>query len=170
MSLVPPCPNPEPAYIDLLVRPQRSLSRRGFVILMAIFGVISLALGLALTLIGAWPILGFYGLEVLAVYLAFRISYGRARKLSERITLRANGLQVRRRHPSGRTERWFFQPHWVRLIEEAGQRGLERLVLTSHGVSVGVGDFLSPVEREDLALSLRRGLQQLKSDCAPVPL
>src|SRR5688572_18843827 len=74
--------------------PYRSLSRRGFNILMAIAGIVSFVFGVVFTSLGAWPVFGFFGLDVLIIFLAFRRNYLDARAF-EHIDLTREVLTVR---------------------------------------------------------------------------
>ena len=73
----------EPELFSALLTPHRSLSRTGFVVLMAFLSAISFAAGLAFWMMGAWPVSGFFGLDVLAVYFAFKINFRNARATEE---------------------------------------------------------------------------------------
>jgi|APSaa5957512535_1039671.scaffolds.fasta_scaffold213167_1 uncharacterized membrane protein len=149
---------------DAELRPHRSLSPKGFRILMAGIGVICLAVGLGFLLQSAWPILGFLGLDVAAIYLAFRISY-RAGGLREVVQLSEQELAIRRIHPGGRWRRWSFQPYWARVrleVEETEDVGSHGSVLvTSHGRGVHLGRFLAPEERQSFAEALGSALGRL---------
>ena len=70
---------PQPELFSALLTPHRSLNRTGFLVLMGFVSVISFAAGLAFLLMGAWPVLGFFGLDVLAIYWAFRVNFRSAR-------------------------------------------------------------------------------------------
>ena len=65
----------EPTLFSAVLTPHRSLSATGFVIVMALVGGVSFAAGIAFLLMGAWPVFGFFGLDVLLIYLAFRANY-----------------------------------------------------------------------------------------------
>src|SRR3979490_2372760 len=86
---------PQPELFSALLTPHRSLNRTGFLVLMAFLSVVSFAAGLAFLLMGAWPVLGFFGLDVLVVYWAFRINFRHA-KASEEITITPSELRIRR--------------------------------------------------------------------------
>ena len=77
-------PSNEPELFSALLTPHRSLSRAGFLALMLFVIAVSFAAGLACVLIGAWPVFGFFGLDVLAIYWAFRINF-RSGRASEEI-------------------------------------------------------------------------------------
>src|SRR3979490_113329 len=78
-----------------LLTPHRSLNRTGFLVLMTFLSVVSFAAGLAFLLMGAWPVLGFFGLDVVVVYWAFRVNFRHA-KASEEITITPSELRIRR--------------------------------------------------------------------------
>src|SRR3954454_15592307 len=86
---------PQPELFSALLTPHRSLNRTGFLVLMAFLCAISFAAGLAFLLMGAWPVFGFFGLDVLAIYWAFRINFRHARA-SEEIAVTPCELRVRR--------------------------------------------------------------------------
>src|ERR1700753_540097 len=73
----------EPVLCSAQLTPHRSLNRTGFVLVMTFLSVISFATGIAFLIMGAWPVFGFLGLDVLAIYIAFRINFGRARAREE---------------------------------------------------------------------------------------
>ncbi|WP_085883442.1 DUF2244 domain-containing protein [Oceanibacterium hippocampi] len=153
----------EPAlHFDAVLRPHRSLGPHGFAILMIAIAGISFAAGLFFFLIGAWPIFGFFGLDVLLIYLAFRFSYRDARAF-EAIRLQDDALIVRRVDRHGRFEECRFQPNWLRLDLEEPETGPGMLVLTSHGRSVSVGRFLTRDERQELTAALRGALDRLRA-------
>ena len=61
-----------PTLFSAMLTPHRSLNRVGFLVLMAFLSVVSFAAGVTFLILGAWPVFGFFGLDVLAVYFAFR--------------------------------------------------------------------------------------------------
>src|SRR3546814_12592383 len=93
---------PGAALFDAELRPHRSLSPRGFLLLMASVCAFSFAGGLAFYLAGAWPVIGFLGADVLLIYLAFKINY-RSGRLVERLHLTRDRLTVIRTWPGGRS-------------------------------------------------------------------
>ena len=156
----------EPVIFDALLTPHRSLSPRGFVILMSAVCAVSFVAGLAFFLAGAWPVVGFFGLDVLLIYLAFRINYRHGRRY-ESLVLTRDELTVEQVDPWGRASRWRFQPVWLQILMDDPPRHESQLTLRSHGTSVAIGAFLSPAERLELAKALRRALSDTRS--APRP-
>jgi len=151
-----------PVLFDAVLTPHRSLSLRGFTILMAAAGLIGFGFGAAFILLGAWPVFGFCGVEWLLFYVFFRLNY-RAARQQERLRLTAEALTVERRDPRGRVQSWTFQPYWLRIeMDDPPEHG-SQLALASHGRRLTIGRFLSPGERADLARALRKALSAAKS-------
>jgi uncharacterized membrane protein len=154
--------NAPPLLYDAELAPHCSLPPRGFAVLMLLFAGASGAVGMAFVLRGAWPVTPFFGLDLLLVYLAFRMNYRQARR-REALRLTEENLTVERTDPKGARRRWHFQPFWLRVVlEEKGEHS-NRLVLASHGRSLVVGSFLGPDERRDVARGLTDALGRWKA-------
>lgn len=155
----------EAPLLDVVVYPHRSLGKAGFLVLMAVLSVCSLALGLALYLSGAWPAIGFLGLDLLVVYVAFRLNY-RAARAYETVRLTPGALEVTRVDARGRGRRITFQPYWLAVDMDDPPRRHSRLTLRAHGRRLEVGGFLTPDEKLDLARALRRALDEARRPAA----
>ena len=152
----------EPKLFSALLTPHRSLSRSGFLVLMAFLSVVSFAAGLAFLLMGAWPVLGFFGLDVLVVYWAFRINFRHA-KATEEITITPSELRVRRVSHRGHVVEWVLNPLWVQLDQKThAEFGIEKLYLVSRGRRVSVASFLGADEKASFAKALTAALQAAK--------
>src|SRR5258706_13192115 len=103
-----------PELFSALLTPHRSLNRTGFLVLMGFISAVSCAAGLAFLLMGAWPVLGFFGLDALAIYWAFRVNYRRG-DATEEITVTPSEIRVRRVSHRGHVVEWTFNPLWVQL-------------------------------------------------------
>ena len=152
----------EDLLFDAVLRPHRSLSKPGFLIVMGVLTVVSFCAGMVFLLQGAWPVMGFFGLEVGLVYIAFRLNY-RSGRLFETLQLGPAELLVRRVDPAGRAASWTFQPNWLRVQMDNPPEHESQLVLTSHGRSLTIGAFLTPEERLEVALALRTALSQWRA-------
>ncbi len=153
-------PQTQPAqqvYFDAVLRPNRSLSPRGFFWLMAAFGAACFITGVGFITAGAWPVFGFLGLDVVILYIAFRASY-RTGNLAEEIRLTDSELRVRRILPSGRAREWKFQPYWLQVNIDTPPEHESQLILRSHGKALTIGAFLTPDERLEVADALRDAL------------
>lgn len=146
-----------PGHLDLILTPARSLPPRGFALLMLVLAAISLVIGGFFLLQGAWPVFGFFGLDVALVYWAFRANY-RAGAMRERLKLDGQTLEITRRRPDGAAQSWSFHPHWVRV--ELRQRPARQpvLMVASHGQKLEFGQFLPPEEKREIADLLRCAL------------
>jgi len=161
---------PEPELFSALLTPQRSLNRTGFLVLMVFLSVVSFAAGLAFLLMGAWPVLGFFGLDVLAIYWAFRINFLRARA-SEEISVTPSELRVRRVSHRGHVVEWVLNPVWVQLDQKIhAEFGIEKLYLVSKGRRVSIASFLGPDEKASFAKALLAALQAARRGPSYNPL
>jgi uncharacterized membrane protein len=144
------------------VTPHRSLNRTGFLVLMGIIGAVSFIAGTAFWMMGAWPVFGFFGLDVLVIYWAFRRNF-RSANATEDITVTPSELRVRRVSHRGHLIEWSFNPLWVQL-EQTGdpEFGIEHLYLVSRGRRLTIGHFLGPDEKASFAKALLAALQTAK--------
>jgi uncharacterized membrane protein len=118
---------------------------------MLVLGVVSFVTGIAFALIGAWPVLGFFGLDVALVYLAFKLNF-RSGRMYETLDLTREALQLTRVDPGGRRETFDFNPFWVRVrLRDDHADGRTSLALASHGQEVPFGQFLTDDERREFA-------------------
>ena len=153
-----PAPVPdEPLVFDAVLTPHRSLGPLGFMLLMGAVALVGFGIGITFFLMGAWPVFGFCGLEVVLFYVLFRLSY-RSARMFERVRLTPSLLTVERHDLGGKVSRWTFQPYWLHVSMDDPPRHESRVVLSSHGRSIAVGSFLSPEERLDFARALREAL------------
>src|SRR5215475_10154785 len=153
---------PEPALFSAVVTPHRSLNGAGFLVVMVAVSGISFVAGLVFLLLGAWPVFGFFGLDVLLIYWAFRANY-RAAAAFEEVTVTASELRVRKVSHRGKASEWSFNPLWVRLDRESHEEfGLEHLFLVSRGSRLPIASLLGPKEKESFAVALGAALGEAK--------
>jgi uncharacterized membrane protein len=155
----------DPPVLALTLWPHRSLSRRGWTVVLTL-----LAFGLAVPLVAlvgtgaAWVMLPFLAGALVALFLAVRRSHLDAR-LVEELRLWPDLITVERREPDGTVRRWHANPFWVRpRLRDAH---IEKyLTLDGGGREIELGAFLSPGEREALHAELSAALAGLR---APEP-
>jgi uncharacterized membrane protein len=155
-------PAPEPALFSAVVTPHRSLSQAGFLIVIAAVGGISFVAGMVFLLLGAWPVFGFFGLDVLLVYWAFRANY-RAAAAFEEVTVTASELRIRKVSHRGKASEWSFNPLWVRLDCESHEEfGIEHLFVVSRGRRLPIASLLGPQEKKTFAHALGAAIGEAK--------
>jgi uncharacterized membrane protein len=153
----------EPPLFSVVLRPHRSLGRRGLIAVMAVLSAMSALVGIIFWSIGAWPIPGFLGLDVLLVYTAFRLSYRQARA-SEVISLSRSALTVRRIAANGTAAETGLNPYWARLeIDRHPEFGILRMAIAWQGHRLAVGRFLGAGEREKFAREFSAALARARA-------
>ena len=149
-------------FFRALLMPHRSLGRTGFHILMGTLGFGWLATGVIFFLDGAWPVLCFGALEMVAIYVAFRLNY-RAARAREEVTLSRTLLDIRKTAPSGKSEEHCFNPFWARFsVNRHSEIGITRMAVASRYETVPIGGFLNPDDRESFATAFSRALATAK--------
>ena len=155
-------PAAEPTLFSAIITPHRSLSSTGFVLVMALVGTLSFAGGMFFFLLGAWPVVGFLGLDVALVYWAFRANY-RAAAAFEEVTVTPSELRLRRVSHRGEVAECTLNPLWTKLDREKHEEfGLLKLFLVSRGRKFAVASFLSPKEKESFATALSAALGEAR--------
>lgn len=153
----------ETITFNALLYPHRSLEKRHFARLMTVVALILLIISLIFYSIGAWPIVGFLGLDLLLFYWAFRINY-RDAKAYEQIIITEKSVQIIKTDPKGNSQSHGFNPYWVRLSTTwLEDEGMTKLSLTSHGETVEIGSFLHAPDRESLANALSGAIADCKA-------
>lgn len=152
----------ETPIFDARLTPHRSLNPTAFRTLMIATFIVTAVLSLPFYLLGAWPIIGFLGLDVLALYLAFRMNY-RAARAYEDFRLTYFELKFARVSPGGRRREWRFAPAWVRLERiDDEEYGPQRLSLHSRGRRWDIARFLGPDQKAEFATRFTRALAEAR--------
>jgi len=142
--------------------PHRSLNRTGFLAVMLFLSAVSFVTGLVFLIMGAWPVFGFFGLDVLVIWWAFKVNF-RAARASEEIVVTPSELRVRRVSHRGQVVEWAFNPLWVRLDTEIDEDfGIEHLYLISRGRRLRIAGFLGPQEKASFYNGLVEALNAAK--------
>ena len=150
-------------FFTAMLTPHRSLGRNGFMILMAVLVGVWIATGAVFLSMGAWPVFGFFGLDVLLIYVAFRMNY-RAARAREEVSVSRTRLDIRKVAPSGRAEEHRFNPFWTRFrIDRHDEIGITRMAVEGQGRLVAIGGFLNPDDRETFADAFGHALATAKA-------
>ncbi len=142
-------------YMDAELRPHRSLSVAAFKAMLIGVIAINVAVAVFFWVQGALPVAGFLGLDVLALWLAFRFNYRAARRV-ERVRIVAGKVHVASFDSDGERH-WVLNPVWARVARE----GTGVLVRAGKG-QMRLGAFLSPKECESFAAALDAALFRAK--------
>jgi uncharacterized membrane protein len=153
LSAAEPAPPLGRLFFERVLLPHRSLPPHRFHLLMLVLGLCSVAVGTGFVLAGAWPVIGFFGLDVALVYVAFRLNYRAARR-RETLRLGEDAFTVERIGIYGERRLWCFQPFWLRVVLEERPDRSNRLLVASHGRSLLIADFLAPAARRELAATI----------------
>lgn len=145
-----------------VIVPHRSLSRTGLRrLLIAICGLCG-ATAAMFAWLGAWPVGGFTGVELLLAAALFRLN-ARAAKGSELVMLDASSLRIIRTDPRGRRRELSLSPSWLNLSLEERPGRVPALMLTARKHRVEVGLSLGEDEKRDLAQALGAALHRLRN-------
>lgn len=144
------------------IRPHQSLGPDGFRIVMGLCCAVSLVTSIACVRAGFWPVAGFFGLDMIALYVALKASFRRGRSFEEVVITPIEVMLARVTHRGERRE-WRFNPLWTKLTRvEDEEYGMQSLTLESRREFVVVARDASPPEREVIAEGLTRALAQVK--------
>ena len=136
------------------LRPNRSSTPGAIRKLALVLCVALVPTGLVFVYVGAWPVFGFLGLEIVALVALLNYHHKRSYVI-ERIAITIDDLRVERINPWGRRSEWSFKRHWLQVnLDEDSERDCA-LELRSHGRVLAIGAFLTPDERREVARCLR---------------
>lgn len=155
--------DPEEPFFRALLTPHRSLGRTGFRLIMAGLLVAWGFTGIVFLAQGAWPVFGFFGLDVLLVYVAFRMNY-RAARAHELVTVSRTALDIVQVAPSGKAREHRFNPFWARFsVARHDEIGITSMTVEGQGRQVAIGSFLNPDDRDSFAKAFGTALATAKS-------
>ena len=156
--------------IVITLWPYRSLSLRGFqIFLIVLTGLMSL-IGIGFYLLGAWPVIGFLGLEIFVVWYAFKWNY-RSGQLVETVEITPQQVDVTRTDWRGRTTTVRLNGAWIKVELDTKEKRREKLYLRHHAHRLEIGAFMPPSEKPSLARALNMAFTRLRyesGDASPV--
>lgn len=147
----------QPVFAAVLTH-HRSLSTKGLRRLLLFVAAVAMAVSIPFYMLGAWPVVGFMGLDVVLIVLAFRASNRQARGFEE-VVVSPVVLVLRKVSWRGVAREWRFNPRWTRLKHDIHHEfGSERLALVEGRREVELAGFLGRGERADFATALGKAL------------
>ncbi len=153
-----PAPTPQPLFFEAVSGPVPGLSPRA---IRGIAAALCLAAGLggaAFIWLGAWPVFGFLGAEVLLVVGLLAAHARWSARAYERISLADGRLVIERHDGRGRRERLDIDPYWARAEWRETAPGEGRLLVATRGRAMEIGRFLNGAERQSLHAALSTAL------------
>lgn len=148
---------------QFVLHPHRSLSARGFAILMGVLSLVSFCAGMVFVLLGAWPVMGFFGLDIALIYWAFKINY-RDGRAYETVDVAPDVLTVKRFGPEGQEQKIEVNPYWARVALTTDRPdGRTSLRVLAEGREFLLGQFLTDEERRDFAQALTGALREARA-------
>ena len=145
--------------LNITILPYRSLSKKSFRNLMFAVCFIFFSIGVFFWSLGAWPVFGFLGLDVILLYLAFKINY-KSGEIFENLKLFNSNLLVTRSFPSGKSQSWSLEPYWTRVEISKNFPNDQKLVLKSKDKVVLLGSFLNLNDKKKLMKKINEALKE----------
>lgn len=142
--------------MDAVLRPHRSLSAAAFKLMLIVVIVINAVVAAVFLAQGAFPVAGFLGLDVLALWIAFRVNY-RAAQREEHVRVSRDHVHVASIDPKGQTTHWVLNPLWARV----GSDGRGVLIRAGRD-QMRVGTFMGPNECASFASALSGALRKAR--------
>lgn len=137
----------EKALFSAKLMPHRSLQAHGLFWVIILFGTIAFLCGLFFFSLGAWPVVGFLGLDIVILWYALKVNR-RSAQAFEEVHLHQHELIVVQTDPNGQTREFRFNPFWVRLTKDVHEDlGVIKMQLQERGRTLAIGQFLPPIEK-----------------------
>lgn len=149
--------------MDALITPHRSLSEKGFIVLIAIMTTINCATAVLFVYLGAAPVPVFLGLDLVAVVVALAVSNRRSQR-KERVQVSAAEVRVMLETPQGEKLLWASPTAFTRVTVVGESNDLPELRLALSGRELPLALALGRAERLDFAKALRQAIAQARQE------
>ena len=156
-------PTQQKIYMDASLTPNRSLSPRAFTIVMAIVAGMSFIAGLMFVSMGAFPVIGFFGLDALLIYLAFRWSF-RTLRQETKIRVTADAVDLVHFENGKQVKTASIPTIFARVRLELPERRPSELQLAYQQQAWVIGRFLTPGERKSFKGALEDAIRRAKDE------
>lgn len=131
--------------------------------ILSLFGCVCVLVGVTFVLIGAQPVLGFMGIEIILLPAVYRFCVRNSR-MAEQIILSGRSLLFRRIDRYGNVSITNLEPLWLRVKIGRAKGIFRHIILASKGKTYNVGVFLTPEEKVVLLNTLQRALGKLRTE------
>jgi len=150
-------------YMDAVITPHRSLSERGFIVLISVVTLANCCSAAVFVHMGAVFVPPFLGIDLVAVLVAFMVSFRAARRV-ERVTITAREVVVTHEAPNWRRVVWESPTAFTRVAVEREEHRTVGLRLRLSGKEVAVAQALSPRERGEFAKALELAIWEARRE------
>jgi uncharacterized membrane protein len=144
-------------YFEAELHPHRSLSRKALLLVLGGMFLGSLYVTTLMYFLGAWPVIGFNGADILLAALLFWLNT-RAARAKEIVRLYDAVFEVTQISPGGKEQVTRMSPDWARVALEERPGSVPRLLLLARNAGVEIGRQLGEAQKRDLAAAVERAL------------
>ena len=144
---------------SITLKPYRSLSKIGFILLMVVLCTFCFVTGIMFIKIGAWPVFGFFGLDVFLVYVFFKLSFKSGEEF-EVINLTKKKLIIEKYKLKKIIRTYVFDANWIKIKILNPKSHTNKLQISSKNKSLIVGSFLRPDERIEVFQNIQNALRR----------
>jgi uncharacterized membrane protein len=152
-----------PLYMDAEIKPNRSLSERGFILLISLITAVNCVWTVVFVRMGAPLAPIFMAADVLAVFVAFMASFAAARRI-ERVQVSARDVRITLETPKQSRVVWESPTAFTRVLVEVEDEQTIGVRLGLSGKAVDVAAALSPRERGEFAQALQRAILEARAE------
>jgi len=154
--------NKKPLFHAILT-PHRSIGITGIRWVVGIYAALAMIPALYFFFSGAWPVIGFLGLDALALWWALSASKN-SEKDFEEIVLWPDSLQIRRVSAAGRQSFERINPFWFRLhLVRDHDEQIVAIRLVNRQKIFEIGSFLTPDDKTMFARVFGNALARSRS-------
>ena len=151
--------------VTITLWPHRSLSYKGFRLLMLCLASLMSMIATGLYMLGAWPVIGFLGAEIFIIWFAFKMNY-KSGQLIETVVITPGRVKITRTDWRGRQTGLTFESAWIRAELTSKSKYRPKLFLRHHSQKIEIGAFMPPVEKKPLAKALNEALLRMRFEQA----
>ena len=144
---------------SITLKPYRSLNKIGFITMMVVLCGFSFITGIIFMKKGAWPVFGFFGLDILLVYIFFRLSY-KSGKEFEVINLTKKKLIIKKYKEKKIIKTYILDANWVKIQIQNPLEHSSKLQISSKNKSIIIGSFLRLDEKIEVLQNIENALRK----------
>jgi uncharacterized membrane protein len=152
----------DPIVFEAEVTPHRSMSARGLRLVIGAVCLVSVCSTTVFWRLGAWPVAGFNGGEILLAMILLR-THAKSARQRERLLLSSRALRIVRTDSAGRCSESSMAPGWLNVMLQERPGRAPGLYLLARGQRIEVGSALGEPEKRDLAEALAAAVHRLKN-------